>query len=145
MSFAYWLSRLWPWFSPDTRRRQGRPLRRFVPRLEALEDRTVPSFLGSLTLATGASPYAVAAADFNGDGKKDLAVTNENSDTVSVLLGKGDGTFGAATNFAAGDGPNAVKVADFDGDGRKDLAITNDFGGGVYVLRGKGDGTFQQP
>jgi hypothetical protein len=55
----------------------------------------------------------VAVGDFNGDGRRDLAVANEGSNNVSVLLGNGDGTFQAARNFAAGSSPDSVAVGDF--------------------------------
>ena len=67
----------------------------------------------------------MAVADFNGDGKHDLATANSFSDNVSVLLGNGDGTFQAAANFAAGNGPWSVAVGDFNGDGKPDLAVAN--------------------
>ena len=54
------------------------------------------------TSALAISPLSVAVGDFNGDGKQDLAVANSNSDNVSILLGDGAGSFGAATNFGAG-------------------------------------------
>src|SRR5207248_3078866 len=90
----------------------------------------------------------VAVGDFDGDGKLDLAVANFNSANVSVLLGKGDGTFQAPNNFVVGTEPISVAVGDFNGDGILDLATANgiDFGGGsnnVSVLLGKGDGSFQ--
>src|SRR2546427_8129441 len=47
----------------------------------------------SLTLPVGRMPHAVAAGDFNGDGALDFATANFGSNTVSVLLGNGDGTF----------------------------------------------------
>ena len=50
----------------------------------------------TLTYAVGSVPKAFAIADFNGDGKPDMAVINETSGTVSILLGGGDGTFAAA-------------------------------------------------
>ena len=69
--------------------------------------------------------------DFNGDGKPDLAVANFVSGNVSVLLGRGDGTFQTAVNFGIGSGsqPQFVAVGDFNGDGKPDLAVANASGG----------------
>src|SRR5438552_18667252 len=72
----------------------------------------------------GASPSAVAVGDFNGDRKSDLAVANNGSDNVSVLLGNGNGTFLSAVNYSVGSCrgavqgsfPWAVGAADFGGD-----------------------------
>jgi hypothetical protein len=70
------------------------------------------------------------AADFNGDGKLDLAmagtvasIIEPNADTLSVLLGNGDGSFGNALRFDAGLGPRSVAAGDFNGDGVPDLAV----------------------
>src|SRR5207253_4986851 len=52
--------------------------------------------------SVGRNPTSVTAGDFNGDGKLDLAVTNEGSNNVSVLLGNGDGTFQAAAEYSVG-------------------------------------------
>ncbi len=82
----------------------------------------------------GSYPFSVAAGDFNGDGKVDLAVANEGSNSVSVLLGNGDGTFAAAQNFATGVNPWSVAVSDFNGDGKLDLAVANYGSGTVSVL-----------
>ena len=85
--------------------------------------------------------------DLNTDGHLDLAVTNFSSNSVSILLGNGDGTFGASAEFPAGDSPAAVAVGDFDLDGSPDLVVAN-LGsvppdvGGVSVLFGHDDGTF---
>jgi hypothetical protein len=84
----------------------------------------------------------VAVADVNGDGRPDLVVANKYSDSVSVLLGNGNGTFQAAQNFSAGTGPVAVAVADVNGDGHPDLITANYFSNSVSVLLGNGDGTF---
>jgi len=73
-------------------------------------------------------------ADFNGDGKRDLAVANLNSNTVTVLLGKGNGTFQAPLTIAAGNGPAALAVADFNKDGQPDLAVADFNSNGITVL-----------
>jgi len=108
----------------------------------------------------GVQPQAIAVADFNGDGKPDLAVLNFvcppntpscPAGSVSILLGKGDGTFQAHVDFATGPAPVAIVAGDFNGDGKPDLAVTNhvnpiDSGspGTFSILLGNGDGTFQQ-
>jgi hypothetical protein len=105
--------------------------------------------LGLATYATGPEPYAVATADFNGDGKLDLAVPNVSGTTVSILLGNGDGTFQTQAQYQAGYAPIAVGVADFNGDGKPDLAVVNNGNdsngqpGTVTILLGNGDGTFK--
>lgn len=81
------------------------------------------------------------AADFNGDGKLDLAYIGLTG--VSIQLGNGDGTFQPPADFAVGDGPDTMAEGDFNGDGKLDLAIGNYSGQTVSVLLGNGDGTFQ--
>ncbi|MBV8116035.1 MAG: immunoglobulin domain-containing protein, partial [Silvibacterium sp.] len=73
---------------------------------------------------------------FDGDGKLDLAVGNSSDNTVSILLGKGDGTFTAATGspVGVGKGPQSVAVGDFNGDGRLDIASANSSSVNVSVL-----------
>lgn len=87
-------------------------------------------------------------ADFNGDGKEDLVVTNYNASNVSVLLGNGDGTFQTAKNVTLELlRPVSMTAADFNGDGKADLAVGEDSSSsdvGVSVLLGNGDGTFQE-
>jgi hypothetical protein len=111
--------------------------------LEALEDRCLLSFSPAVSYPVGINPQAVVTGDFNGDGKLDIAVANHDSNTVSILLGKGDGTFQPAQNFATGKGPQSLAAGDFNGDGKLDLVTVN--AGDVSVLLGNGDGTFQAP
>lgn len=71
----------------------------------------------------------IAAADFNGDGNVDLAMTNvlgyatQPTNAVRMILGNGSGGFGAPTNFAVGSAPLDLEVADINGDGRPDVAV----------------------
>ena len=83
------------------------------------------------------------AGDFTGDGRTDLAVANFDDNTVSVLLGNGDGTFQPQVTYAVGSDPGAIVAGDFTGDGRTDLAVANEYDNTVSVLLGNGDGTFQ--
>jgi uncharacterized repeat protein (TIGR01451 family) len=93
--------------------------------------------------ATGAAPGAGATGDFNGDGKTDLVTANSTANTVSVLLGNGDGTFRAKVDYNVGTQPVSVAVGDFNGDGKTDIAVANQSAKTVSVLLGNGDGTFQ--
>src|SRR6266568_5003454 len=92
--------------------------------------------------ATKNGPSYIAEGDFNGDGKLDLAVTNYGDNSVSVLLGNGDGTFQAARTFPVGIHPGLVAVGDFNGDGKPDLAVSSVGDNTVSVFLGNGDGTF---
>lgn len=93
--------------------------------------------------ATDGSPISVVVADVNADGKPDL-ITANGSNTVSVLLGKGDGTFQAQQRLSNGfRSPFSVAVADFNADGVPDIVTANRFSNDVSVFFGNGDGTFQ--
>src|SRR5687768_7737645 len=111
--------------------------------IEALEGRQLLSFSPATSYPAGSAPRAVATADFNGDGRLDLAVANTGSNTVSVLLGDSGGTFQAAQTSATNAGPRSVAAGDFNADGIPDLATAND--SGVSVLLGTGNGTFRTP
>src|SRR5262245_25934687 len=136
--------------------KKSRPLSRSAWRhtlaIETLEDRTVPSFLPAITFPVGVDPRAVTVADFNHDGTPDLAVVNagssSTSQSVSVLLGDGRGSFHPAVTTAVLNGGAGLSVAagDFNRDGLTDLALTTAGNGtnpAVEVLLGQGDGSFQ--
>jgi len=97
---------------------------------------------GGTDYIVGDNPDCGATGDFNGDGKLDLAIGNLTSNTVSILLGNGDGTFGPKQDFVTGTNPRSIAVGDFNGDGVLDLAIANNVSGTVSILLGNGDGTF---
>lgn len=113
--------------------------------LETLEDRSLMSFTPAVTYAVGTSPQDLVTADFNGDNRADIAVVNASSNTVSVLLGNGDGTFQAARTSPTGSGPVSLAVGDFNGDHNLDLVTANAPGDDLSVLLGDGAGTFQAP
>jgi hypothetical protein len=103
----------------------------------------VQSFAAKAPYATEEGPTYVAVGDFNGDGIADLAVANSSDNTVSILLGKGDGAFNTQVAYATGSHPYSVAVGDLNKDGIADLAIANLWDNDVSVLLGNGDGTFR--
>jgi hypothetical protein len=99
---------------------------------------------------TGSGPTAVAVADVTGDGIPDLVTANQYGETVTVLVGNGDGSFTTYPSFNTGVQPTtALAMADLNGDGIPDLVtIPNDVTGSmalVSVLLGKEDGTYSEP
>ena len=83
---------------------------------------------------TQTDPAAILSADFNNDGVPDLAVVNEGSDSVSVFLGIGNGTFLPPLNVATGNGPIALAEGQLNGNGFNDLAIANESSDTVSVI-----------
>lgn len=96
-------------------------------------------------IAAGTHPFSVAVGDLDGDGVMDIAVANEGSNNVSILLATGAGTFAAATEFAVGAAPQSVVIDDVSGDGKLDLVVANSGDGTITVRFGTGTGTFGSP
>lgn len=98
------------------------------------------TFEAALDFTVGRAPSACAVADLDEDAIPDLIVANCGcssglpDNTISVLKGRGNGTFAPQITYEAGDGPSAVAVADFNRDGRPDVAVTNR---GGYTSPGK--------
>ncbi|CAF1003793.1 unnamed protein product [Adineta steineri] len=99
-------------------------------------------FLNQTTYSVGLQPMSVAVADVNSDNKPDIVVANQGSNTVSVLLNAGSGTFNAATNYTVGGNPFSVAVVDVNSDNKPDIVVANFFGGTIGVLLNAGIGTF---
>jgi FG-GAP-like repeat/Bacterial Ig-like domain (group 2)/FG-GAP repeat len=102
--------------------------------------------LGATFASGGTNPSGVVVADFNGDGKPDIAVSNQGTNTIAVFLNDGSGGFGAApisTTVQTTSAIGAIANGDFNEDGKVDLVVTvNDTQ--TIVLLGNGDGTFNQ-
>jgi len=89
----------------------------------------------------GVQPFDAVVADFNGDGKNDVAETFPSAG-LAILRGDGLGHLGTPALLAAGTHPLHIVSADFNGDHKADLAVTNSDSNNVSILLGKGDGTF---
>jgi hypothetical protein len=140
MLLLSWLRR-WTATSAHERRYTCRPAA-FRPELQALEGRDVPSFSPAASYPLGTLPEAVVTADVNNDGKLDLLTANPSTNTVGVMLGKGNGTFAAAHNYAAGAGPVSLAVGDLNNDGKPDIVTANSLDNSISVLLGDGKGAF---
>jgi hypothetical protein len=91
----------------------------------------------------GSYPFGIAIADFNGDGKPDVAITNAISGTLGVFIATGTSSFQGEITYAAGSFPIGVTAGDFNGDGAQDLAVTNYSSDTFGVFIGTGTGAFQ--
>jgi FG-GAP-like repeat/Abnormal spindle-like microcephaly-assoc'd, ASPM-SPD-2-Hydin len=98
------------------------------------------------TFGSSPQPSSIAVGDYNHDGKLDLAVAGggSNTNTLTILLGNGDGTFRLAGQYTVGVGAVSVVAADFNHDGNLDLAVASQ-SSYIAILMGNGDGTFQPP
>jgi hypothetical protein len=105
------------------------------------------SFGTRSNFATGAAPNSVAIGDLNGDGNPDLVVGTSEPDAIfgkdiSVLLGTGNGSFGAPTGKYAGSSPRAATIADVNGDGNLDVIVGSTLTDDIVILSGNGAGGF---
>jgi hypothetical protein len=120
----------------------------FCPGLERLEDRTLLSLVQGGSFPVGQSPVAMVVGNFTGNGKQDIVTANRDSNSISILLGNGDGTFRSALSITVDAAPKSLAVGDFNGDGKLDIAVgcgdANVAGSeNIDVLLGNGDGTFR--
>ena len=131
----------------------NRTVRKIVARLrlEALDERVVPSFAEPTIYPIGGGAYSIAAADLTGDGIVDLAtstftsVNGSNSPQIGVLVGNGNGSFQPVQLSPTPGGlpVRSLVTGDFDGDGRADLMAKGE--NSLAVLISQGNGTFRPP
>ncbi|HJR05667.1 MAG TPA: FG-GAP-like repeat-containing protein [Pyrinomonadaceae bacterium] len=100
------------------------------------------SFRVTAPVLTGTEPTALVAQDFNADGRLDLAVANNQSGNVSILLGDGADNFSFPINYTVGTNPYSISAGDFNGDGKTDLVTANYGSANISVLLGTSAGAF---
>ena len=104
------------------------------------------SFLTTTSYSLPQTPYSVVSADFNNDGKLDLATVSYLGNSISSLLGNGTGTFASPTNFPTSFAGYSIVCADFNTDGKMDAAVANDqSASSISVFFGDGLGGFGSP
>src|SRR5437764_56623 len=103
-----------------------------------------PIFSAARSTDLASAPFSTAVGDLNNDGKLDVAVVHLfYSNTVSVLLGNGDGSFQTGVDYTTGPSPNCVRIGDLNNDGKLDLVTTSGSSPTAWVLLGNGGVTFQ--
>ncbi len=105
------------------------------------------TFQPAMSFPAGINLTGLTVADFNGDGREDVAVADGGESDgewagVSILLGNGDGTFQSPIFFSAGAYPSSIVAGDFTGSGVMDLAVANSDSDDVSILMGNGHGGF---
>jgi T5SS/PEP-CTERM-associated repeat protein len=102
------------------------------------------NFAQGALISVGMSPWAIDPSDLDNDkdADEDIACANRDSDTVSVVLNLGGGSFAPAVNLEVGDTPVDMSVRDFDGSGYDDIVTGNNGDGTLSVMLNNGDGTF---
>ncbi len=103
------------------------------------------TFQAATTFAAANGVSSILAADFTGDGNLDLALGNNQTNTVTVFPGDGAGTFGAGVPTSIGSGPEYLAAMDLNQDGKADLVAQLAVLNGLSFLIGNGDGSFQAP
>ena len=103
---------------------------------------SVPAFTQPPTYEVGSDVRGMATADFDSDGKADIAIVDVNSDSVTVFSKLAQGTAPVTNSYSVGRFPLAVVAADFNADGKPDLVVGNNSSGDLSVLLNDGTGHF---
>src|SRR5215211_3091176 len=93
------------------------------------------NFNSTSSVSVGSNPDSIVAADFNRDGRVDLAVANKGSNNVSILLNQG-GSFSVVGTYGFFAAPSAIAAADYNKDGKIDLAVTSQNANTFTLMRG---------
>jgi hypothetical protein len=104
-----------------------------------------PRFAAPVAYAESTPSESVVTADFDGDGKLDLAFSDSSRAKVSVLLGQGDGTFAPPVEYPAGDSNRFVATGDLNSDGKPDLVLVDGDSSSACILLNRGAGIFAAP
>ena len=102
---------------------------------------TTSSLASKVDFTAGSNPSFIAIGDIDGDGKPDIAVTNNSSSTVSLFQNTGTSgsittsTFAAKVDFSTGSSPNGISIGDIDMDGKPDLIIANYLSNTISIYR----------
>jgi len=120
----------------------------FADNVTILRNRGTGNFFqpASSPEAAGDGPFSVTAGDLDGDGDRDLAITNLLGDNVTILRNLGSANFNQAGSSpeTVGDGPVSIAAADFDGDTDLDLAVTNQSASTLTILRNTVSANFNE-
>lgn len=125
--------------------------RGYMSGVQVLPGKGDGTFGAARLLPTAMNPSSVTVADINGDGRLDLVTANTAVDfdfdenSLTILLGNGDGTFVRLPELQAGRGPVFAAAGRLDADGTMDLVAVNIYQAAVSVFIGNGDGTFGNP
>jgi hypothetical protein len=114
--------------------------------VSVLLNRSDGRFRAKVDYAAGGAPNSLGLADFDGDGFLDAAVASPRAPVgkhVTVLLGRGDGTFRLRRYFGVRLFASRLSSGDPNGDGRPDLVFSD--GGALAVMLNRGNATFQGP
>jgi uncharacterized protein YjdB len=99
------------------------------------------SFANKVDFATGVQPFGIAIGDIDGDGKLDMVVANDVSNTISLFRNTATAgtidynSFAAKVDFATGINPVSVAIADIDRDGKPDIAVANYYSNTISLFR----------
>ena len=110
---------------------------------DTISDRNSLTYQPRVAYAVGSRPSEARIVDVSGDGKPDLVVENYSSNSLSVLLGHGDGTLAPKVDYTTAAGPWSMAIGDVNGDGKTDVVTGNYTASSASVLISNGDGTFK--